>query len=338
MLLIALATLVSLITLALLLSVLRTVRAREAGVPVTHLRHERRQSHPAARDAREAIALVGDALAATHNPRALVPLVLELVTEATGARGAQMLAGGDEVGWFGETGGARGRPLSLELTSDASEGDTRLLLYPPEGGFDLETRKLAEWVAAQAGIALENARLHEEVRRQATTDELTSLVNRRRFIEALATELDRTRMFHSPLSVVLADLDDFKRINDDYGHQGGDRALQSFGQLLREQVRDFDVAARLGGEEFAVLLPQTTAAAAAAAASRMRATLAESRIAVSDNVEVRLTASFGIAESTPDQSTDELLRRADDALYAAKRAGKNRFVVDAAVDVPGGSV
>jgi diguanylate cyclase (GGDEF)-like protein len=337
-LLIALATLVSLFTLALLLSILRSVRLREAEAPVTHLRHERRQAHPAARDAREAIALVGDALAATHNPRALVPLVLELVTEATGARGAQMLAGGAEVGWFGETGGERVRPLTLDLTSDTSEGDTRLLLYPPKGGFDLETRKLAEWVAAQAGIALENAQLHEEVRRQATTDELTSLVNRRRFIEALATELDRTRMFDSPLSVVLADLDDFKRINDDYGHQGGDRALQSFGRLLREQVRDFDVAARLGGEEFAVLLPQTTAPAAAVVAARMLATLAESPIPVADTVEVRLTASFGIAESAPDQSTDELLRRADDALYAAKRAGKNRYVVDAAVDVRQGSV
>jgi diguanylate cyclase (GGDEF)-like protein len=330
-LLIALATLVSLITLALLLSVLRTARSRETGTPPGNSRHERRQTHPAARDAREAIALVGDALAATHNSRALMPLVLELVTEATGARGAQMFEGGIEIGWFGETGGGR-QPLNLSLTSDASEGEPKLLLYPPEGGFDPETRKLAEWVATQAGIALENARLHEEVRRQATTDELTGLVNRRRFIEALTTELERTRPF-APLSVVLADLDDFKHINDDYGHQCGDRALQSFGQLLREHVRDFDVAARLGGEEFAVLLPQTKADAAAAVAARMRATLADTRIPVAQGAEVRLTASFGIAESTPDQTTDELLRRADDALYAAKRAGKNRFVVDTPVDV-----
>src|SRR5262249_60522602 len=100
-----LAPATSLITLALLVSVLRTARRQEPQpAPDTRLRHERRRAHPAARDAREAIALVGDALAATHNPRALVPLILEVVTEATGARGAQMMHGGVEVGWFGEAG------------------------------------------------------------------------------------------------------------------------------------------------------------------------------------------------------------------------------------------
>jgi diguanylate cyclase (GGDEF)-like protein len=331
-LLIALAVLLSLVTLALLFSLLRALHTHESRAPVTRRRHERRQAHPAARDAREAIALVGDALAATHNPRALVPLILEVVTEATGARGAQMLHEGQEVGWFGEAGG-RARPLTLDLASENSETDTKLLLYPHGRGFDGETRKLAEWVAAQAGIALENARLHEEVRRQATTDELTNLVNRRRFIEALETELERAKMFDSPVSVVLADLDDFKRINDDYGHHAGDRALTAFGQLLREQVRDFDVPARLGGEEFAILLPQTTATAAAIVAARMRDALAASPIEVSENASVKLSASFGIAESHPDQSTDELLRRADDALYAAKRGGKNRYVIDATADV-----
>ena len=155
MLLIALATLASLATIAVLFSVLRAVRAHEPPAPVTHVRHERRRAHPAARDAREAIALVGDALAATHNPRALVPLILEVVTEATGARGAQMLHAGVEVGWFGEAGG-RTRPLTLDLASENSDSDTKLLLYPPARGFDVETQKLAEWVAAQAGIALEN--------------------------------------------------------------------------------------------------------------------------------------------------------------------------------------
>ena len=333
MLLIVLAVLVSLLTLALLFSLLRALYAHESKTPVTRRRHERRQAHPAARDAREAIALVGDALAATHNPRALVPLILEVVTEATGARGAQMLHEDKEVGWFGEAGG-RARPLTLDLASEDSESDTKLLLYPHGRGFDAETRKLAEWVAAQAGIALENARLHEEVRRQATTDELTNLVNRRRFIEALETELERAKMFDSPVSVVLADLDDFKRINDDFGHHAGDRALTAFGQLLRDQVRDFDVAARLGGEEFAILLPQTTAAAAAIVAARMRDVLAGSEIEVTENAAVKLSASFGIAESHPGQSSDELLRRADDALYAAKRGGKNRYVIDATADVP----
>jgi diguanylate cyclase (GGDEF)-like protein len=333
LLLIAAAIVVSLLTLGVLAWVLTSMRAPDAPVPQTDRHTERRQAHPAARDAREATALVGDALAATHNPRALVPLILEVVTEATGARGAQMLRDGHEIGWFGEAGGRGARPLTLELDTDKSAGDTTLVVYPQGRGFDTETRKLAEWIGAQAGIALENARLHEEVRRQATTDELTGLVNRRRFLEALAAEHERARMFDTPFSVVLADLDDFKRINDAHGHHGGDVALRSFGGLLGEYIRDFDVAARLGGEEFAILLPQTRAPAAAAVAARIRGALAEARIPVSEVDYVRLTASFGIAESGADESTEALLQRADGALYAAKRAGKDRFVVDAAVNL-----
>ncbi len=329
--LIAAAIALSLFTVGVLVWLVTSLHAPQAAVPETDRHQERRQAHPAARDAREAIALVGDALAATHNPRALVPLILEVLTEATGARGAQMLEGSEEIAWFGNVGGRGVRPLTLQLPSEKSDADTSLLLYPHGHGFDNETRKLAEWIAAQAGIALENARLHEEVRRQATTDELTGLVNRRRFMEALAAEYERARLFDTPFSVVLADLDDFKRINDEYGHYAGDVALRSFGRMLGEHVRDFDVAARVGGEEFAILLPQTRSAAAAAVADRIRTALARAQIPVSDRDSVRLTASFGVAESGPERTTDELLRRADDALYAAKRAGKDRFVVDAAV-------
>ena len=242
-----------------------------------------------------------------------------------------MIQGSEEAGWFGDVGG-KGRPLTLDLTSESTDIEASLVLYPPAHGFDRETEKLAEWIAAQAGIALENARLHEEMRRQATTDELTTLVNRRRFIEALEVELERARMFGTPLTVVLADLDDFKRINDGFGHHAGDYALRAFGELLRDHVRDVDVAGRIGGEEFAVFLPETGAAAAAAVASRMREALASSRITLPEGAQIRLTASFGIAESVADQSTDELLRRADDALYEAKRAGKNRFNVAQQMD------
>jgi len=237
-----------------------------------------------------------------------------------------MVQDGEEVGWFGDVGG-KGRPLTLELRSESSEVDARLVLYPRGRSFDRETLKLAEWIAAQAGIAFENARLHDEVRRQATTDELTGLVNRRRFIEALEIELERARVFGTPLTVVLADLDDFKRINDSFGHHAGDYALRAFGELLRNHVRDVDVAGRIGGEEFAVFLPETRLEAAAAVAARMREALASSRITLPEGVEIRLTASFGIAESVAGQSTDELLRQADAALYDAKRAGKNRFTV-----------
>jgi diguanylate cyclase (GGDEF)-like protein len=329
-LLIAAAIAVSLLTLAVLVSVIRAIAPAETRVPEAQRRRERRQTHRAARDAREAIALVGNAFAATHNPRALVPLILEVLTEATGARGARMVRGAEEIGWFGDAGGRGSRPLTLALPTERPGADTKLVLYPEGKRFDAETRKLAEWIAAQAGIALENARLHEEVRRQATTDELTGLVNRRRFMEALEAELERARLFETPFSVVLADLDNFKQINDDHGHHGGDVALRSFGRLLDEHVRDFDVAARFGGEEFAILLPQTRAVEAAAVAERIRAALAGAQIAVSDAEHVRMTASFGVAESSLEQTSVELLRRADVALYAAKRSGKDRYVVDAA--------
>lgn len=336
MLLIAAAIVVSVCTLALLVALLRSLRTVETPAKPSERedRHERRQGHFRERDAREAIALVGAALAATHNPRALVPLILEVVTEATGARGAQMLQGDEEAGWFGDIGRGLARPLRLPLGEGEGEQALMLVLYPPRRGFDAETRKLAEWVASQATVALESAKLHEEVRRQATTDELTGLVNRRRFMEALEAEVDRSRLFKTPFAVVLADLDDFKRINDDHGHHAGDNALRSFGGLLAEQIRDFDVAGRLGGEEFAVLLPQTNVGEAMAVAGRIRDALTAARIDVGDGVSVRLTASFGVADSGSSASTDELLRRADDALYSAKRAGKDRYVVAAAVELP----
>jgi diguanylate cyclase (GGDEF)-like protein len=174
---------------------------------------------------------------------------------------------------------------------------------------------------------------YDRARSEALRDTLTGLGNHRAFQEEMERQWAGAVRHNQPLALAIVDLDDFKRINDDYGHHGGDRALQSFGQLLRAQVRDFDVAARLGGEEFAILLPQTTAEAATVVAARTRDTLAASPIPVSNEATVQLSASFGIAESSPGQTTDELLRRADEALYAAKRAGKNRYVVDTTAGV-----
>src|SRR5919206_2941316 len=175
-----------------------------------HDRRERRDVAPA--NPGEALALVGDALAATHNPRALLPVILEVVIEATGARGGRIREGDDDVSWLGDV-DSRAPTLVLELARD-EDRLTTLALYAPEGGFGAESQRTAEWLAAQAAIALENAKLHHLVQRQATTDDLTGLVNRRRFIEALESEIVRANTFTSPLSVVLGDLDHFKRVND----------------------------------------------------------------------------------------------------------------------------
>jgi len=302
-------------TVLLLLSSMRGRSTREA-----QPRSDRRRPSGLHRDPREALALVGDALAATHNPRVLLPVILEVITEATDALGGQIFSGAEEVAWIGEVGGSR-KPLSLEL-----DATTRLLLFPPDNGFSRDTRTLAEWLASQAAVALENARLHDIVQRQAITDDLTGLVNRRRFIEALDAEIERARRFDSPLAIVLADLDNFKQVNDEFGHHGGDLVLRAFADLIRLHVRDVDVSGRSGGEEFAILLPETDSAGAAHVAERMRRSLNDVSIPLSDGATIHVASSFGVAELAPDQEGEDLLRAADTALYRAKDEGKNRVV------------
>jgi diguanylate cyclase (GGDEF)-like protein len=287
-------------------------------------RSDRRRPSAAHGDPREALALVGDALAATHNPRVLLPVILEVITEATDASGGQVFVGDEEVSWVGEVGGTR-KPLTLRLGS-SGEAETTLQLFPRDERFPRETRKLAEWLASQAAVALDNARLHDVVQRQAITDDLTGLVNRRRFIEALEAEVERARSFGAPLTIVLADLDNFKQVNDEFGHHGGDVVLRAFADLIRSHVRDVDVSGRIGGEEFAILLPETDRAGAARVAERMRRSLNSVPISISDQSAIHAASSFGVAELAPDQSGDDLLREADAALYRAKDEGKNRVV------------
>jgi diguanylate cyclase (GGDEF)-like protein len=272
---------------------------------------------------REAVALVGEALAATHDPEALLPVILQSAIEATGAAGARLVSGGSEVVRAGrpEEGGD---PLTLRLGTD-EDGIGRLLLFPPRGGtFDQESEQLAHWLAAQASIAIENERLHRTVKRQAITDELTQLANRRRFTETLAVEVRRAERFGDPLALVLADLDDFKLINDQYGHQAGDEVLRLFSDVLRENVRDFDLPVRYGGEEFAVLLPETGLDGAEQLARRLQNALLRLRLPGIGGDQPPVTASFGVAAFPAARSAEELLSAADGALYRAKAAGKNR--------------
>ena len=317
-----LAVAATFVTCLLLLWTLR----RRGNAPVEPSRSDRRRSPSGWQgDPGEALALVGDALAATHNPRVLLPVILEVISEATGARGGQIFAGGEEVSWIGEVGGAD-EPVSLGL-GYTTDGETTLLLFPPEEGFSADTASLAEWLASQAAVALDNARLHDIVQRQAITDDLTGLVNRRRFIEALEAEIERARRFGSALTIVLADLDNFKQVNDAFGHHGGDIVLRAFADLISSHVRDVDVSGRIGGEEFAILLPETDSVGAEQVAERMRRSLNAVSIPISDDQSIQVASSFGIAELAPNQSGDDLLRAADAALYRAKGEGKNRVVI-----------
>jgi len=186
--------------------------------------------------------------------------------------------------------------------------------------------------AAHRELELTNTRLRE----LSLKDEVTGLYNRRFFRMRLEEEILRSRRYHHPVSVVLLDIDNFKEINDGLGHGAGDETLRALGQCALAHSRGDSVIARYGGDEFAVLLPQTPQADAVVYADRLRATLAEALLGPGGSV----TASFGVASLSEDilTSGEEVIRGADEALYAAKRKGKNAVVgyeadlVEAAAD------
>jgi diguanylate cyclase (GGDEF)-like protein len=278
---------------------------------------------------RAAATLVGNALAAGHDRHALVPVILDSAVAVTGASGARLVADGEEIARAGVV--RVGRPPLVFALSQGSGQEAQLVLDPPvRGDFDDEAIQLAEWLAGRASIALQNAHLHVIARRLASTDELTQLANRRHFDEALSAEVIRAERFGDPIAVVVADLDNFKEINDRFGHDVGDRVLQSFADVIRANVRDVDLPARYGGEEFTVLLPGTDAEGGRQLAERLRVVLEELPV-VAGEVTVSVTSSFGVAGFPDEPSAAALLRAGDRALYRAKAAGKNAvFVADGA--------
>lgn len=164
----------------------------------------------------------------------------------------------------------------------------------------------------------------------ATTDSLTGLHNRRCFMESANQEFERARRYQTPLSLALLDADHFKAVNDCYGHPVGDQALQMLATTGRRLLRDIDLFARIGGEEFAILLPQTDQAAAWIVADRLRQAIMDQSIATKDG-PLRLTVSLGLASFGPATvDLGDLIRRADLALYQAKQNGRNR--VESALD------
>lgn len=167
-----------------------------------------------------------------------------------------------------------------------------------------------------------------ELRRLATTDTLTGLANRRYFLDRLTQELLRTRRYDATVSLLMLDIDHFKSINDRFGHAQGDEVLKVFSRACQDSLREVDFIGRLGGEEFAIALPGTSVEGAFQFSERLRSTVEQTIMRLSNGAEFRITVSIGLTRLlTSDQNVDTPLARADSALYEAKHLGRNRVVV-----------
>ena len=183
---------------------------------------------------------------------------------------------------------------------------------------------LAETFANGAAIAIENARLYKEAQTLATIDSLTGLTNRRSFYALAENEFVRSKRYGHPLSLIMIDIDHFKSVNDSYGHAIGDAVLKMLTQKVRLELRQTDIFARFGGEEFMVLLPETDTLNAVQVAERIRNCIAETPVSVEEH-KIMVTISLGIAEYDETCiNLDDLLNRSDKALYWAKQIGRNR--------------
>jgi len=190
--------------------------------------------------------------------------------------------------------------------------------------------ELFSYLTNQASVSVENVDLHETVQRQAVTDELTGLFNHRRFQEVMTQEVERARRYRQEMSLIMLDIDNFKRVNDTYGHLQGDLVLREVARVLRQSSREIiDEPARYGGEEMAVALPQTDLEGAYRFAERVRRRIEALDLPLVDgDGTLKVTASFGAASlnKSSGDGKDALVAAADAALYRAKRSGKNRTV------------
>ncbi len=195
--------------------------------------------------------------------------------------------------------------------------------YQPHA-YSVDDQTMLELLAAHAATAIDNARLFGEVQRLAITDPLTGLYNRRHFLEAAQIEFERSRRYNRPLSLMMLDLDEFKEINDTFGHLTGDQVLIRIAARSRDTLRGIDILGRFGGDEMVVLMPETELETAYQVAERLRKNLCEPAIHVAD-LFLKMSASIGIVAADSDcPDLKALLARADQALYISKNNGRNQ--------------
>jgi diguanylate cyclase (GGDEF)-like protein/PAS domain S-box-containing protein len=220
---------------------------------------------------------------------------------------------------------AAGRAWRGELRNRKKNGE----LYWEDASISVvvdATGRTSHYLAVKDDIT-QRKLVEEEIARLATTDPLTGVANRRRFLGQLGMELDRVRRLGDPATLLMLDVDHFKSVNDTYGHAAGDAVLQHLAELSRLGLRRIDLFGRLGGEEFAILLPGTDRAGAQLFAERFRCQVAATP-AQTGKGAIAVTVSIGITELGPgDPDADGILARADAALYRAKQGGRNRVEI-----------
>ncbi len=201
-----------------------------------------------------------------------------------------------------------------------------VLLVREDPDFSEGERQILAIFSTQVSMLLDMIRARERITNLADTDDLTGIWNKRYFRRQLPQEIERARTFNIPLSLLLFDIDEFKAINDGFGHVIGDVVLSELCGVVRESLRPTDILARFGGDEFVIILPHTDRVGAMAVAERLLKHLRELIIPTDEEGAIQCSVSIGIAEYGPDDTTaNDLVRRADEKLYLSKRLGKNRY-------------
>ncbi len=201
-----------------------------------------------------------------------------------------------------------------------------LNLSERQGNLTQEDVSMIELFGQLAGASIGNIKLFERMQRQATTDGLTGFLNHRSFYELLDQELWRSRRYGTTISLMMVDVDNLKGVNDTFGHRAGDKMIQEISSRIKQCTRQIDIAARCGGDEFAIILPNTTTVEAVSAGQRM-VQVVSNRPAIFQGHKIPLSVSIGVAQYDSNCNSEEVANRADKALYRAKEAGKNTVVV-----------